>query len=119
MTTPTSDTVTAAAPEDRLQTLRQPLVTATGIILGFVLNFASSWVKSDTAVGESMAFLIFALVLSGMACLITVLARILRLGVPPEHAGAYYATTVRIFIIGVSLAVGGVVLDMAGNFWSA
>lgn len=110
---------TSPAPDDRLQTLRQPLVTATGIILGFVLNFASSWVKSDTAVGEWMAFLIFGLVLAGMAALITVLARILRLGVPPAEAARYYGTTVRIFILGVSLAVGGVVLDMAGNFWSA
>lgn len=112
-------TAPGPAPEDRLATLRQPLVTATGIILGFVLNFASSWVKSDTAVGEWMAYLIFALVLAGMACLITVLARILRLGVPSEQSAGYYATTVRIFVIGVSMAVGGVVLDMTGNFWSA
>ena len=96
-----------------------PLVTATGIILGFVLSFASSWVKSDTAVGEWMAFLIFGLVLAGMSALITVLARILRLDVAPEDAAGYYRTTVRIFILGVSLAVGGVVLDMAGSFWNA
>ena len=28
--------------EDRLQAFRQPLVTATGIIPGFVLNFAAT-----------------------------------------------------------------------------
>ena len=33
--------------EDKIQTFRQPMVTATGIILGFVLNFVASWVKTD------------------------------------------------------------------------
>lgn len=102
--------------EDRLQTLRQPLVTATGIVLGFTLNFAAAWVKSDTAVSDALAYVIFASVLCGMASLIVVLARILRRDVPAERAEAHYSATVRLFLIGVSLAVGGVVLDMASNF---
>ncbi len=102
--------------EDRLQTLRQPLVTATGIVLGFTLNFAAAWVKSDTAVSDGLAYVIFAAVLAGMALLILVLGRILRRDVPAEVTERYYAATVRLFIVGVSLAVGGVVLDMASNF---
>ena len=42
--------------EDKLQTFRQPMVTATGIILGFVLNFVASWVKTDSPVGDGLAF---------------------------------------------------------------
>ena len=72
--------------------------------------------KTDTAVGDWLAYLIFALVLSGVVCLITVLSRILQLGVAPDRTEAYYQATVRLFVLGVGLAVSGVVLDMAGNF---
>jgi hypothetical protein len=33
--------------EDKIHGFRQPMVTATGIILGFVLDFVANWVKSD------------------------------------------------------------------------
>ena len=105
--------------DDQLQPYRQPLVTATGIILGFVLNFASSWVKSDTPLGDAGAYTVATLILVGMACLITVLGRILRIGVAPDRAAAYYRTTVRIFIAGVSFAVAGAVIDMYSNFDAA
>lgn len=103
--------------DDALQARRQPVVTATGIILGFTLNFASSWVRSDTAVGERLAFVVAALVLVGVICLIVVLARILATGVRADEVEAYYRQTIRIFVVGVSLAVAGVVIDMASNFW--
>jgi hypothetical protein len=41
--------------EDKIQAFRQPLVTATGIILGFILNFASSFVKTDSGISDAMA----------------------------------------------------------------
>ena len=105
--------------DDQLQPYRQPLVTATGIILGFVLNFASSWVRSDTPLGDAGAYTVGALVLVGMACLITVLARILQIGVPAERAARYYRTTVTIFITGVTLAVAGALIDMYSNFMTS
>ena len=101
---------------DQLQPYRQPLVTATGIILGFVLNFASNWVKSDTPLGDTGAYSVGGLILLGMVCLITVLARILQIGVPSDRAAGYYRTTVRIFVAGVSLAVAGAMIDMYSNF---
>lgn len=81
--------------DDPLQPYRQPLVTATGIMLGFVLNFANGWVKSDTPLGDVGAYTVGVLILVGLACLVTVLARILRIGVPAERAARYYGTTVR------------------------
>lgn len=102
--------------DDPLQPYRQPLVTATGIILGFVLNFAAGWVKSDTPLGDTAAYVVGALVLAGMACLIAVLARILQVGVPKDRVTAYYRLTVRIFIVGVTLAVAGATIDMYSNF---
>ncbi len=105
--------------EDPLQARRQPVVTATGIILGFVLNFGSTWVKSDSAVGEGVAYLVAVLILVGLTSLIVVLARILRSGVPAADAEAYYATTITIFVAGVSASVAGVLIDMYSNFWDS
>ena len=62
--------------EDKIQTFRQPMVTATGIILGFVLNFVASWVKTDSPVGDGLAYLIGLCVVAGTASLILVLFRI-------------------------------------------
>ena len=42
--------------EDKLQAFRQPIVTATGILLGFILNFAANWVKSDSAMPDWLAY---------------------------------------------------------------
>lgn len=104
---------------DPLQARRQPLVTATGIILGFVLNFASGWVRADTSVGEGLAWLIAGLIGFGVVCLIVVLTRILSADVPPESADDHYRRTVRLFVVGVSAAVSGVMVDMATAFWDA
>ena len=51
--------------EDKIQAYRQPLVTATGIILGFILNFASSFVKTDSPLSEIAAYIIGICVLTG------------------------------------------------------
>ena len=39
--------------------------------------------------------------------------------VPAATVEAYYERTIRIFVVGVSLAVAGVVIDMASNFWES
>ena len=101
---------------DRLQPYRQPLITGTGIILGFVLNFAGSFVKAESGTPEWAAYLVFVLLLVGVACLITVLSRILRLGVSGDEAVAWYQRTRQIFVIGVGCAVAGALVDMLSNF---
>jgi hypothetical protein len=105
--------------DDPLQPYRQPLVTATGIVLGFVLNFANSWVRSDTSLGDVGAYGVGSLVLAGMICLIVVLARILRVGVDSDRVTGYYRRTVNVFLIGVTLAVAGAAIDMYSNFQSS
>lgn len=102
--------------EDRLQAYRQPMVTATGIILGFVLNFSSAWVKGDSSISDGVAYAVFGLVIVGLLCLILVLSRVLRMGVEPERAAKYYSTTLTLFLVGVSCAVGGIMIDMFSNF---
>ena len=102
--------------EDKVQTFRQPLVTATGIILGFILNFASTWVKSDRHLSDFLAYVVGASILFGTTCLIVVLSRALRMDYPRAEAEVYYARMLRLFILGVSVAFVGVLIDMFGNF---
>ena len=105
--------------EDKIQVYRQPLVTATGIILGFLLNFATSWVKTDTPIPDSLSYVVFVCSLAGIISLITVLARVLRMDYPRDKAEEYYTKTLRLFIFGVSTAFTGVLIDMFSNFLSA
>lgn len=102
--------------EDKIQAFRQPLVTATGIILGFILNFASSFVKSDSPISEITGYLIGICILIGIIFLIIVLSRVLSMKYPKEKAEEYYQKTLNYFIFGVSVSFVGVLIDMFANF---
>lgn len=104
--------------EDKIQSYRQPLVTATGIILGFILNFASSFVKSDSDLSDFIAYFIGICILTGIICLIFVLSRILKMSYPKEKAETYYQKTLNYFLFGVSISFVGVMIDMFANFMS-
>ena len=87
---------------DRISQYRQPMVTATGIFLGFMLNFASSWIKDafvkyifrDIAIASGMVVC--------LATLLLVLFRMLRMNYP-THPDEFYRRTLRLFLIGVSV----------------
>lgn len=102
--------------EDKIQAFRQPLVTATGIILGFILNFASTFVKTDSSTSDRLAYLIGICILIGIICLIFALSRILNLKYPREKAEEYYQKTMYLFLFGVSISFIGVMIDMFTNF---
>lgn len=102
--------------EDKIQAFRQPLVTATGIILGFMLNFAASWVKTDTPLGDGLAYFVAFCVLAGAGCLIAALYRILRMSYPRDRAERYYNRTLLLFILGIAVAFLGVFIDMSAHF---
>ena len=107
-----------AIANDRLQPYRQPMVTGTGIILGFLFNFAGNFVKADSGTPEAIAWLVFALLIIGVLCLLAVLSRALSIGVAPDQAVQRYERTRLLFLVGVSAAVAGALLDMAANFLS-
>lgn len=102
--------------EDKIQSYRQPLVTATGIILGFILNFAATFVKADSGLSDLIAYIIGICILTGIICLIVVLSRVLRMKYPKEKAEKYYQTTLNYFLFGVSISFVGVMVDMFANF---
>jgi heme/copper-type cytochrome/quinol oxidase subunit 4 len=102
--------------EDKIQAFRQPMVTATGIMLGFILNFAALWVKADSHLSDALAYLVGLCIVAGVICLVVVLSRVLRFNYPKDEAEQYYNTTLKLFLIGVSVAFVGVMIDMFGNF---
>ena len=102
--------------EDKIQAFRQPLVTATGIILGFILNFASSFVKTESELNEIFAYIIGISLLAGIICLIIVLSRALNMKYPRENGEMYYQKTLNYFLFGVSISFFGVMIDMFANF---
>ncbi len=102
--------------EDKIQAFRQPMVTATGIILGFILSFATSFVKTDNHYSDLLAYIIWFCILIGIGSLINVLSRILRMNYPRDRGERYYNRTLQYFIFGVSIAFVGVLIDMFGSF---
>lgn len=96
---------------------RAPMVTADGIILGFLLNYMSVWVRSDVEhIGfEWQMYLIGGCVFIGSACMIWVLFRILSVRKNSEPL-ASYRSTLRLFIFGITIAFLGVFSDMIMTF---
>ena len=103
---------------DPVRPFREPVVAATGILLGFILNFAASWVKEEGLMPVWLACLVGAFVLAGVVLLVNVLYRALRMDYPREQAAQWYAGTLRRFILGVGLSFIGAFIDMFSHFWA-
>jgi len=86
---------------DRLQPFRQPVVTASGILLGFILNYIQVWSgvafkgdrRYDYEIGIGLSVCI--------ALLIIVIYRILRIDYPEEDYLRYYKVTHKLFVVGL------------------
>jgi hypothetical protein len=87
---------------DKIQPYRQPMVTAIGIFLGFLLNFASGWTKDaqvthrlrDVVIGVSFAV--------ALASLLVALFRVLRMYHAPDPV-KFYRRTLVLFLLGISV----------------
>jgi Na+/melibiose symporter-like transporter len=101
--------------EDKIQPFRQPIVTGGGILLGFILNFASEFVKSDTR-NDSWAILIGIFILTGVILIIVSITRVLKINYPREHAEIYYNKTLSMFIAGIAISFIGVLIKMVQTF---
>ena len=88
---------------DRIQPYRQPMVTATGIFLGFMLEFVNGWMPGSFTAYKFRDAVLGMGAATSIALLIIVLFRILRMNTAPESAGRYYKTTLRLFITGISI----------------
>jgi hypothetical protein len=104
--------------EDKIQAFRQPMVTATGIILGLMLNSALSWVRTASPLGDGLAYIVGICVLAGAVSLILALYRVLRMSYPRDRGEQYYKS-LRLFIFGIGISFLGALIDVASHFWQS
>ena len=102
--------------EDKIQPYRQPIVTATGILLGFILNFASGWATKAFSTGNARAMIIGTGLCISTYSLVTVLFRVLNMNYPKDDAAAYYRKTLILFIIGISTVFLSIFVVIAESF---
>lgn len=93
---------------DNLKEFRQPMVTAIGIILGFVMGFSADWATEAVDESTHADYLVGVGLAIGVLLLITALFRILNANYPKENANAYYQRTLYIFITGLGLSFLGI-----------
>ena len=96
---------------DQIFNYRQPMVTASGIILGFVLNFATGLVKREYK-SDLIVILILISTLIGIVCLIISLFRILNHQYDRENSAKYYSKTLKFFISGVIFSFSAGLIKM-------
>ncbi len=97
--------------DKEIQNYRQPMVTAIGIILGFVLGFTGKWATEPaTTIDAGDIIVLIGLVLS-IILLIISLFRILN-NAEIQDKGKYYNSTLKLFIMGVCSAFIGVFISI-------
>jgi hypothetical protein len=88
---------------ETMQQYRQPVVTATGIFLGFMLNFVTAWLPTSFTLHKLRDTILAVGTMASIALLIVVLYRILRADYPEGSSDRFYKITLRLLIIGISI----------------
>jgi hypothetical protein len=103
---------------ENIQSYRQPMVTATGILLGFMLDFATAWIPGAFQQNTTREVLVAMGLLLCIPLLVIVLFRILNMRYPKDNAEDYYMKTLLMFILGVTIPFVMVLIVMIENFLS-
>jgi hypothetical protein len=102
---------------DKFPTYRQPLVTATGILLGFMLNLGLTFAPRKSSIYD-LKDVVAAVCLVVSATLLTiVLFRILNINYPQDKAKRYYNVTIRMFMVGLIFILIGLTVVIPGSFY--
>jgi len=88
---------------ERIQDYRQPMVTATGIFLGFMLSFASGWVANAFTKHVFRDIIVAVSVVLCITLLMIVLYRMLNMNYPVDRVDAYYRKTLRLFLTAIAI----------------
>lgn len=99
--------------DTNIQHYRAPMVTAIGIILGFVLAAMGKWATEPGEVGKN-DWIVAVGFFIGISLLMTALYRILNNRFPQalEQAEIYYHRTLQTFMLGIVCSFVGVLLAM-------
>ena len=87
---------------DNIHQYRQPLVTATGIFLGFMLNFTSVWIRDAFTKNMFRDIVVAISIVVSLFLLLLVLMRILRMKYPTETE-RFYRKTLIFFFFGITI----------------
>ncbi|MDO4223792.1 MAG: hypothetical protein Q4D05_07190 [Acinetobacter sp.] len=87
---------------------RAPMVTAIGIILGFVLAYMGNWVSQPYE--HRSDWLVMVGFMLGISLLLIALYRILNHRVPQDREDAYYTRTLQLFMLGIICSFAGVMI---------
>ena len=98
--------------EYKLKKVRQPLVTATDIVLGFTLSIVANWLPKAFTTNRITETLMALSLCIHIPLSIVVLYRILNVNYPKVRAERYYHKTLILFITGISLYFFLIVLIM-------
>src|SRR5262245_3808510 len=84
-----------------IQDYRQPMVTATGIFLGFMLNFTASWIKDAFTVYKFRDTVVSISIVVCLSLLLLVLFRMLRIKYSTDVE--FYRKTLLFFLVGITI----------------
>jgi hypothetical protein len=98
--------------DDNIQNYRSSLVTAIGIIPGFVLGFTATWATQPVTESDWSDYIIGIGLLASVVLQIIALYRILNNKYPKDSPGKYYQKTLRCFIWGLSFAFVGILISI-------
>jgi hypothetical protein len=80
---------------ENIQNYRQPMVTATGIFLGFMLSFATGWVGNAFTKHMFRDIVVAVSIILSITLLLVVLYRMLNMDYPADKVNVYYRQTLR------------------------
>ena len=82
----------------KIENFRQPIVTATGILLGFALSVAGTWVPQAFNTNRISETILAVGLFVYVPLYIIVLFRILRMDYPADAVESYYKKTLYLFL---------------------
>lgn len=95
-----------------LKDYRQPMVTSLGVFLGFLLGFLAQWMTEDNfALRNASDYTVFVGCFLGALLLFIALFRMLTPRLPLEGLHGYYHRTLLLYMAGVLVAFGSVLVS--------
>ncbi len=98
--------------DENIQNYRQPMVTAIGIILGFVLGFTGKWATDPATETHFTDYLVLFGLITSTIFFIIALYRILNNNFPKSEVAKYYKKTLNYFIEALLFAFSGIIISL-------
>jgi hypothetical protein len=101
---------------DPMQTFRAPIVTATGVLLGFYFHLSAGWASRAFTDDRLSHYAILASICVNIPLHIVVLYRSLRMNYPAHDVSRYYARTLALFVTGLVVTFCTILAAVGENY---